>query len=100
MGGRKRNLHRHRKRQIRSDAVCTRGQIVAFLYRAAGSPETADTAVKFSDVAPGAYYADAVRWASANGIASGTGNGKFSPDTVCTRGQIVTLLYNYYGKSA
>ena len=82
------------------DAVCTRGQIVAFLYRAAGSPETADTAVKFSDVAPGAYYADAVRWASANGIASGTGNGKFSPDTVCTRGQIVTLLYNYYGKSA
>lgn len=82
------------------NAVCTRGQIVALLYRAAGSPETTDTAVEFSDVAPGAYYADAVRWASANGIANGTGSGKFSPDAVCTRGQIVTFLYNYYGKAA
>lgn len=47
----------------------------------------------FSDVQSGAYYARAVAWAVANGITNGTGNGKFSPDSTCTRGQIVTFLY-------
>ena len=73
------------------NATVTRGQTVTFLYRAAGSP--AVSGGSFSDVAANAYYANAVAWASQNNITSGTGNGKFSPNADCTRGQIVTLLY-------
>lgn len=46
-----------------------------------------------SDVSDNDYYSDAVAWAEQNGITSGTGNGKFAPNAVCTRAQIVTLLY-------
>ena len=70
---------------------CTRGQIVTFLWRAAGSPEPKSVA-SFSDVAANAYYAKAVAWAVENGITSGTGDGKFSPDATCTRAQAVTFL--------
>lgn len=74
------------------DGVCTRGQAVALLYRASGSPaKGVDTG--FTDVAPEAYYAGAVVWAVENGVTLGTGGGRFSPDTDCTRGQIVTFLY-------
>ena len=74
------------------DASCTRAQIVTFLYRYAGSPEvSANTG--FADVSATAYYAKPVSWAVANGITNGTGNGKFSPDSVCTRAQVVTFLY-------
>ena len=47
----------------------------------------------FNDVSDGAYYVKAVAWANENGITSGTGSNKFSPNADCTRGQIVTLLY-------
>ena len=77
-------------------ATVTRGQTVTFLYRAAGSP--AVSGGSFSDVAASAYYANAVAWASQNNITSGTGNGKFSPNADCTRGQIVTLLYRANSK--
>ena len=73
------------------DATCTRGQIVSFLYRAFGEPGSANST--YTDVPADAYYADAVSWAVANGVTAGTGDGKFSPDTTCTRGQIVTFLY-------
>lgn len=73
------------------DAHCTRAQIVTFLWRAAGSPE-ATTDQAFSDVAADSYYAKAVTWAAANGITGGTGDGKFSPDAVCTRAQAVAFL--------
>ena len=73
------------------DAPCTRAQIVTFLWRAAGSPEP--TSMKgFADVAADSYYAKAVAWAVENGITTGTGNGKFSPDATCTRAQAVTFL--------
>ena len=75
---------------------CTRGQIVTFLWRAAGSPE-AKAMSSFSDVADSAYYAKAVAWAVENGITSGTGEGKFSPDATCTRAQIVTFLWRANG---
>ena len=75
---------------------CTRGQIVTFLWRAAGSPE-AKAMSAFSDVADSAYYAKAVAWAVENGITGGTGNGKFSPDAACTRAQAVTFLYRAAG---
>ena len=70
---------------------CTRAQIVTFLWRAAGSPEPKDMS-SFVDVSTGSYYAKAVAWAVENGITTGTGNGKFSPDATCTRAQAVTFL--------
>ena len=73
------------------NAACSRGQIVTFLYRAAGSPAAAGKA--FSDVPDNAYYASAVRWAVAQGITSGTSAATFAPNADCTRGQIVTFLY-------
>ncbi len=75
--------------------TCTRAQIVSFLYRAAGSPAVS-AGSSFSDVEPGAYYENAVRWAVANGITAGTGGGKFSPNARCVRGQVVSFLYRYY----
>lgn len=76
------------------DQPCTRAQVVTFLWRAAGCPEP-KRAGSFSDVSEGSYYAKAVAWAAANGITGGTGEGRFSPDAACTRGEIVTLLYRY-----
>ena len=78
---------------------CTRAQIVTFLWRAAGSPEP-KTAVSFTDVPAGSYYAKAVAWAIENGITTGTGDGKFSPDATCTRAQAVTFLFRISKTSA
>ena len=71
---------------------CTRGQIVTFLWRAAGSPEP-KTASSFADVPASAYYAKAVAWAVENGITNGMTETTFAPDATCTRGQSVTFLY-------
>ncbi len=73
-------------------ALCTRAQVVTFLWRAAGCPEP-QNAGSFADVTAGSYYAKAVAWAIENGITGGTGDGMFSPDAVCTRAQAVTFLY-------
>ena len=72
-------------------ATVSRAQTVTFLYRANGSP--AANGAGFSDVAADEYYANAVAWAVRSGITTGTGNGKFTPNAPCTRGQIVTFLY-------
>ena len=71
---------------------CTRAQVVTFLWRAAGSPEP-ESLRSLSDVPADAYYAKAVAWALENGITTGTGDGLFSPDAVCSRAQIVTFLW-------
>ncbi len=76
---------------------CTRAQIVTFLWRAAGSPEPKSMS-SFSDVSADSYYAKAVAWAVENGITTGTGDGKFSPDATCTRAQSVTFLFRAIGK--
>ena len=76
---------------------CTRAQIVTFLWRAAGSPEPKAMS-SFSDVSADSYYAKAVAWAVENGITTGTGDGKFSPDATCTRAQSVTFLFRAIGK--
>ena len=70
---------------------CTRGQIVTFLWRAAGSP-VVNYAMNMTDVAEDAYYGEAVRWALSEGITTGTGKSSFSPDATCTRAQAVTFL--------
>ncbi|MDY5943330.1 MAG: S-layer homology domain-containing protein, partial [Oscillospiraceae bacterium] len=78
------------------DATCTRAQAVTFLARALNA-KTA-SAAEFSDVPTDSYYAEAVAWASANGVTEGVGSGLFAPDSDCTRGQIVTFLWRYEGK--
>ena len=78
---------------------CTRGQIVTFLWRAAGSPAPKNMS-SFTDVPADAFYAKAVAWAVENGITGGTGDGKFSPDATCTRAQAVTFLYRASGAPA
>ncbi len=75
------------------NTACTRGQIVTFLWRAAGSPAPKTTVNPFTDVAADAYYAKAVLWAVENGITNGTTATTFSPDAPCTRAQAVTFLF-------
>ena len=72
--------------------TCTRAQIVAFLWRSEKSP-AAGTANPFADVKSTAYYADAVLWAVKEDITKGTTSTAFSPNTDCTRAQIVTFLW-------
>lgn len=81
------------------DATTSRGQIATILYRAAGSPAVTGGTV-FSDVDSGAYYSDAVRWASANGVVSGYPGGTFGPNDPITRQQIAAILWRYAGSPA
>ena len=80
--------------------VCTRGQIVTFLWRASGSPAPKATELPFTDVAADAYYAQAVLWAVENGITNGTSETTFSPDQTCTRAHAVAFLYRMSGSPA
>lgn len=75
------------------DGVTNRGMIVTVLYRLEN--ESTGAAASFTDVASGAYYANAVAWASANGIVTGYGNGKFGPNDSITREQFAAILYRY-----
>lgn len=78
------------------NAPCTRAQAVTFLFRA--SKASADGAPAFSDVAADAYYAEAVKWATDNGITNGITSSTFSPGSGCTRAQIVTFLWRLYAE--
>ena len=78
------------------NAPCTRAQAVTFLFRA--SKASADGAPAFGDVAADAYYAEAVKWATDNGITNGTTSSTFSPGSGCTRAQIVTFLWRLYAE--
>ena len=78
----------------------TRGQLVAILYRAAGSPSVTGTTNPFNDVKTGDYYYNAVLWAYKNDVVNGTGAGKFSPNANVTREQIAAILYRYMGSPA
>ena len=74
------------------NALCTRAQAATFLWRCAGSPESAYDC-GFADVAPDAWYAPAVRWAAEHGVTAGTSPSTFSPGRSCNRAEIVTFLY-------
>ena len=69
-----------------------RGDFVLMLYRAAGLPES-EAALSFTDVLPDDYYAQAIAWAEGSGIAKGTGDGLFNPQSLLTREQAFTLVY-------
>ena len=77
------------------DASCTRGQVVTFLWRAAGCPAPKGSSNDFTDVVAGSYYETAVQWAVEQGITNGTSATTFSPDAIVTRGQVVTFLWRY-----
>ncbi|MCH5353890.1 MAG: S-layer homology domain-containing protein [Acutalibacter sp.] len=85
------------KTHFSPDAGCTRAQAVTFLWRAAGKPEPQSTTSAFIDVKAGSYYEKAVQWAVEQKIVSGTSATTFSPDTTCTRAQIVTFLWRKEG---
>ncbi len=73
-------------------ALCSRSHIVAFLHRAQGSPAAASDN-PFTDVHPGSFYYQAALWAVAEGVTYGATATTFAPDTLCTRGQVVTFLF-------
>ena len=79
------------------DNICTRAQMVTFLWRAAGSPTPRNGNNPFVDVSTDAYYYTAVLWAVEQGITNGTGTNTFSPDATVTRSQTVTFLWRYSG---
>ena len=79
-----------------AEADCTRAMVVTYLWKLAGSPNAGTS--DFTDVPANADYAQAVAWAVEQGITSGTGNGQFSPNSICSRGQIVTFLYRAFAK--
>lgn len=76
---------------------CTRGQVVTFLWRAAGCPEPESSYNPFSDVPLNAYYHDAVLWAAEEGITTGTSRTRFEPNATVTRAQTVTFLWRWAG---
>ena len=76
------------------EGTTTRGQIVTILWRLSGSP-VVNYLMDFDDVDPAAYYAEAIRWATSEGIAGGYGNGSFGPNDPITREQLAVMLYQY-----
>lgn len=76
---------------------CSRGQIVTYLWRAAGSPAPRSTGNPFVDVLPGSQYYQAVLWAFEHGITSGTGANTFSPEMTVSRAQAMTYLHHSTG---
>lgn len=78
-------------RNFAPNATVTRGQMVTFLWRCAGKPNTA-TPANFPDVSPGAFYAKAVDWARKTGVTLGTQNGTFDPDAAVTRGAMASFI--------
>ena len=77
--------------------TCTRGQVVTFLWNAAGRPEPEDAENPFNDVKESDYYYKAVLWAVENGITSGTSPTTFGPKDPCTRAHVVSFLYKAVG---
>ena len=73
------------------NGTINRAQMVTMLWRAVGQPAPA-TAATFTDVSTDSYYAGAVAWAVENGITAGVGNGRFDPNSICTRAQIAAFL--------
>lgn len=78
------------------DRICSRAQVVTFLWRAAGKPGCS-IENPFADVPADSYYEQAVLWAYEAGITTGTDAAHFSPSAPCTRAQVVTFLHRFRG---
>ena len=83
---------------FRPNDPCTRAEAVEFMWKYAGSPACDSSALPFTDVKPGASYAQAVAWALEQGVTTGTSDTAFSPNATCTRGQIATFLYRAFAE--
>jgi cytochrome c2 len=83
---------------FKPDDVCTRSQVVTFLWRFAGKPAVSTDSIQFTDVKAGTYYEQAVAWAISKEITNGVGNNSFAPNATCTRSQIVTFLWRDLAK--
>ena len=75
------------------DKICSRAEVVTFLWRASGKPEPVSGVNPFVDVKEGTFYYTAVLWAVEEGITKGTSATEFSPSAECTRGQVATFLW-------
>lgn len=85
------------KTRFDPEGVMTRAMLVTVLWRYEGQPKTVPA--DFVDVPEGSWYADAVAWASEQGIVNGVGKGKFDPNSSVTREQMATILHRYAVKS-
>ena len=81
------------KTHFSPNAICTRAQVVTFIWRSFGSPKPKTTSNPFQDVKKSDYFYQAVLWCVENKITSGTGANRFSPGEYCTRGQVATFLF-------
>ena len=80
---------------------CSRAQIVQILYNLSGNKtDYSRYYLPFTDVAPGAWYYDAVAWAYFNNVVSGTSETTFAPNDVITREQMAVILYGYTAEFA
>ena len=80
---------------------CSRAQIVQILYNLSGDKtDYSRYYLPFTDVAPGAWYYDAVAWAYFNNVVSGTSETTFAPNDVITREQMAVILYGYTAEFA
>lgn len=77
--------------KFEANTPCTRSATVLYMWLSHDAPDT-ETTDKFTDVSEFSDYAEAVAWAVENGVTSGTSDTTFSPDAICSRGQIVTLI--------
>ena len=79
------------------EATVSRAQMVTVLWNMRGQP-VVNFYMTYSDVSEGSWYAEAVRWATSEGIASGYGNGKFGPNDPISREQMAVMIYHYEQK--
>ncbi|MBQ6014340.1 MAG: S-layer homology domain-containing protein [Firmicutes bacterium] len=79
-------------------AVCTRGQVVTFLWRASGCPEPEGASVPFRDVTEKDYFYKPVLWAVSKGITDGTSPETFSPSAACANSHILTFIHRAMGE--
>ncbi|MBE6985433.1 MAG: hypothetical protein E7434_07505, partial [Ruminococcaceae bacterium] len=77
------------------NSTCTRAMAATVLYRIAGAPEVAEAA-SFTDLTA-AWYKDAIAWAEDEGVVNGIGGGKFNPDGLVTREQLLTMIWRFAG---
>ncbi|MBQ1679345.1 MAG: S-layer homology domain-containing protein [Oscillospiraceae bacterium] len=77
------------------DEVCSRAEAVTFLWKLAGAPaaELPEGGCPFSDVPEGSYFYHPVLWAVSEGLTAGVGEGRFAPELICSRAQILTFLW-------
>ncbi len=85
------------KDKFMPEQTCTRGQVVTFLWRAAGCPEPKTKKNPFGDVSENDYFYKPVLWAVEKGITEGTSPTAFSPAKTCTNAHILTFLYRAVG---